>query len=80
MAFKNSAPINSRRTKDIQNYLRFILPFNATISGIQINNQEQKIIPAITDPTIYEAKGFVSRLDLKCRKIQRKVKPFMDFW
>ena len=48
--------------------MRFILPLNATISDIQIDDQTQKIIPAITDPTVYEAKGFVPPAGLEVQK------------
>jgi len=67
-SFKNSAPQSLGDKGIYKNYLRFILPLNAVISGIQIDNQEQKIIPAITDPTIYEKKGFVPPTGLEVQK------------
>jgi hypothetical protein len=79
VSFKNSAPINSGAQGTYKNYLRFILPLNATISGIQIDNQEQKIIPAITDPTIYEVKGFVSPVGLEVQKDTEEGKTIYGF-
>jgi hypothetical protein len=67
-SFKNSAPVDLGDKGTYKNYLRFILPLNATISGIQIDNQTQKIIPAITDPTVYEKKGFTAPVGLEVQK------------
>jgi hypothetical protein len=68
VAFKNSAPQSLAAKGVYKNYLRFILPLNATISSIQIDNQEQKIIPSITDPTVYEKKGFVPPAGLEVQR------------
>jgi len=43
---------------DYKNYLRVIAP-QSTLKGIVIDGQEQIIVPAIVDPAIYEAKGFI---------------------
>ena len=59
IAIKNSATKNSGRGEYYKNYLRIILPFNATIANIQIDGKNQQIVPAITDPSVYEKKGFV---------------------
>lgn len=59
IAFKNSAPSNLGANGVYKNYLRIILPFNSKISKIQINGTDEKIIPAITDPAVYEKKNFV---------------------
>ncbi len=42
------------------NYMRLLLPQGALVNAISINNVDQHIIPAITDPKIYEAKTFVA--------------------
>ena len=54
----NSAPENLGDGGIYKNYLRFILPANANITSLQIDGNDQKIIPAITDPAVYEKKGF----------------------
>jgi hypothetical protein len=40
-------------------------------------DQEQKIIPAITDPTIYEKKGFVPPSGLEVQKDQQSGKRYL---
>lgn len=51
-----------------KNFLRFILPLDASIHGVTINNVSQSMIPAITDPKIYEAKSFVAPRGLEFTK------------
>jgi hypothetical protein len=66
--FKNSAKNNSLLGGVYKNYLRFILPLNAGISRITIDGKDQKIVPAITDPAVYEKKGFVAPDGLEVQK------------
>jgi len=54
----NSAPKNLGDLGIYKNYLRFILPGNTIISKLTINGVDQKIVPAVTDPSAYEKKGF----------------------
>ncbi len=58
--FKNNSQTNSPLGGVYKNYLRFILPLNTSISSIAINGIGQKIVPAITDPSVYEKKGFIA--------------------
>jgi hypothetical protein len=58
--FKNSAKDNSLLGGVYKNYLRFILPIGTQVSKIQIDGKDQKIVPAVIDPTIYEKTGFVA--------------------
>lgn len=78
-AFKNSAPQSLGDKGIYKNYLRLILPLNAVISSIQIDNQEQKIISPITDPTVYEKKGFVPPVGLEVQKEDQSGKTIYGF-
>ena len=66
--FKNSAKEDSSLGGVYKNYLRFILPLNTSVSKIQIDGKDQKIIPAITDPAVYEKTGFVAPDGLEVQK------------
>jgi hypothetical protein len=79
VSFKNSAPQNLGNKGVYKNYVRFILPLNTTISSIQIDNREQKIIPAITDPAVYEKKGFIPPVGLEMQKDQQGGKDIYGF-
>ncbi|MBI2031590.1 MAG: DUF4012 domain-containing protein [Candidatus Levybacteria bacterium] len=44
---------------DYKNYVRFILPQNASLSQVFMDGIPQKIGSAVTDPLIYEQKNFI---------------------
>lgn len=56
---------NTSSNENYKNYLRIILPKGSTLSSISIDNQNQKIIQAITDPAIYGNKNFKAPLGLE---------------
>lgn len=43
---------------DYRAYIRFIVPEKAVLSGITINGQTQNIVPAVTDPAVFERAVF----------------------
>lgn len=43
-----------------KNFLRVILPEGAALQTVSFNGQQQTLVPAITDPKIYEAKDFAA--------------------
>ncbi len=68
IGFKNNAMTNSSLGGVYKDYIRFILPLNANVPKIQINKKDQKIVPAITDPAVYEKKGFIAPDGLEVEK------------
>jgi len=64
---------------DYVNYLRIILPLNTTISSILFDGVYQDLIPAITDPLIYEAKNFIKPLGLELEKYDQSGKTIYGF-
>jgi len=64
---------------DYVNYLRIILPFDTAISSISFDGFSQEIVPAITDPLIYEAKGFIAPLGLELEKYEQSGKTIYGF-
>lgn len=51
-----------------KNYLRIVLPAGATLSSVSIDGQTQNTTDAITDPLVYEDKGFVPPKELEVEK------------
>lgn len=45
---------------DYKTYVRFVLPLGAQLLGVEIDGEEQKTVPAVTDFKVYEAKKFVA--------------------
>src|SRR3989344_4738278 len=75
--FQNSS--NKWPGGDYINYLRIILPLNTTISSISFDGVSQDIIPAITDPLIYEAKNFIKPLGLEIERYDQSGKTIYGF-
>jgi len=76
--YKNESEIKTDR--DYKNYLRIILPKNARLSEISINNNLQEIVDAVTDPLIYEAKNFKTPQGLEVEKTQENNKEIFGFF
>lgn len=62
-----------------KNYLRIILPFNASLSSISIDDVEQERVGAITDPLLYEAKNFIAPQKLEVEKREEDGKTIYGF-
>ncbi len=58
VAIKNTAEKNALTKENYKNYLRIIVPLNAKLRKIIIDDKEQTIVDAITDPAVYEKKNF----------------------
>lgn len=65
--------------EDYKNYLRIILPLGSKINKIKIGDEEKKLIDAITDPEIYEAKNFVSPKGLEIESYDQGGKSIFGF-
>ncbi len=44
--------------EDYRAFVRFITPKSSELEAVDIDNTEQKIVPAITDPTIFETRNY----------------------
>lgn len=64
---------------DYKSYIRFILPEGAVLNKLRINGQEQAIVPAITDPLVYEATGFIPPVGLEVEKVEEGGKTLYGF-
>lgn len=78
ISYKNESKASSGA--DYKNYLRIILPKDTVLSEISINSLEQKIVEAITDPLIYEAKNFKPLQGLEVEKVNKDNKTIFGFF
>lgn len=62
-----------------KNYLRFILPQNTALVKIMLDGQDQKMIPAIEDFKVYEAKNFVPPAGLEVSREDDQGKTIYGF-
>lgn len=75
--YENSS--NSWPGGDYINYLRVVLPLDTTLLSISFDGVSQEIIPAVTDPKVYEAKNFVKPLGLEVEEYDQEGKTIYGF-
>lgn len=49
---------NSQNSQEYKAYIRVVTPKGSRVQWVKINDQKQTIIPAITEPEIYESENF----------------------
>jgi len=69
----------SLSTNDYLNYLRIILPNGAALSEITIDGNIQKVVNAVTDSLVYEAKNFKAPQGLEVEKKEEDGKTIFGF-
>lgn len=79
LAIKNTAKASAWTGGHYKNYLRIILPLETSIKKISIDGKEQKIIPAVTDPVVYEKKNFTPLPGLEVEKANQGGKTVYGF-
>lgn len=77
ISYKNASSTNSG--ENYKNYLRIILPKDTAVSEISINDVDQVLVDAITDPRIYEAKNFKPPIGLEIEKVNQDNKTIFGF-
>lgn len=78
--YKNSSKKDQWPGGIYKNYLRVILPYGASLTGIYFDAKEQHIIPAINDPSIYEAKNFIAPQGLEVARSDEGGKTIYGFF
>lgn len=91
ITFKNNASISAVTALNLKNnssfwsggdykvFIRFILPNFASLNSVSINGIKQKITPAITNPLIYEKKGFIPPSGLEINAVTEGDKNLFGF-
>lgn len=64
---------------EYKNYLRIILPLGTVLSSISFDSVTQELQDAVTDPLIYEKKGFVAPKGLEVEKREESQKTIYGF-
>jgi len=79
VAYKNTNVNGIWPGGNYKNYLRFILPQGAQLTGIKINGQIQSTIDAIVNPQVYENKNFSPPNKLEIEKYDQNGKTIYGF-
>ncbi len=70
IAYINTSDTSSPFGGEYKAYLRFVLPENAVMSGLLIDNVETPTTPAITDPARYTARNFIAPKEIEIETMQ----------
>lgn len=78
VVYKNNKT-NNAYAADYKNYLRVIVPRGSMLSSISIDNDEKKLVPAVIDPKVYEAKKFVEPIGFEVSMEEENNKTLFGF-
>lgn len=70
---------NPEGNADYKSYLQVVVPRESKLLKIIVNGEEQKIVPAITDPKIFEAKNFKAPEGLEVEEFIRGGNTYFSF-
>lgn len=79
VTYTNTSTSASPFGGNYKNYVRFLLPANATVDSLKIDNQAVPTTDAITDPAIFTAKDFVPPQELELEKTKEQGKEVVGF-
>jgi hypothetical protein len=78
--YENTSTKESQYGGDYKNYVRFLLPQNASLSSIKVDNQNLAFTSAITDPQVYTKKNFVPPTELEVETTMQDDKKIIGFF
>jgi hypothetical protein len=79
VTYENTSKKDSPFGGDYKNYVRFLIPKNASVQTIAFDNQAVQTTPAITDPAIFTKPGFQSPKQLEVEQTEVSGKHSVGF-
>jgi hypothetical protein len=80
VTYQNTSTPTTPFGGDYKDYLRFVLPANATIESISFDNKPADITPAVTDPAVYTLPGFTPPPGLEVEQTEEQGKSVVGFF
>jgi len=80
VTYQNTSTPTSPFGGDYKDYVRFLLPANATVESISFDNKPVQITPAVTDPTIFTSAGFTPPPGLEVEQTDEQGKNVVGFF
>lgn len=80
VAYTNASKKESPFGGDYKNYVRFILPTNASLQSVVIDGEKMETVPAVTDPGIFTKKSFVPPSGLEVEETTQEGKSLVGFF
>ncbi len=78
--YVNTSTTTSPFGGDYKDYVRFLIPANASLESVAIDNRQVKITPAITDPAVFTASGYVPPSALEVDQTEEQGKKLVGFF
>lgn len=79
LQYKNTSQENVWPGGEYKNYVRIVLPLGTKLAGISLDGTEQKIVKAVINPRLYEAKNFKPPVGLEVEEVQEEGKTLFGF-
>ncbi len=79
LIYTNTSAKDSPFGGDYRDYVRFVLPPNAALRELRIDNQIQPTIDAVTDPTVFTGKNFLPPKELEIDSASEEGKDSIGF-
>jgi Protein of unknown function (DUF4012) len=78
--YQNTGTKTSPFGGDYKDYVRFLVPGNATLESISIDNTTEQIVPAVTDPTVFTSPDFIPPSGLEVDQTEEQGKRVIGFF
>lgn len=78
--YTNNSTTTSPFGGDYKNYVQFVIPANANLESISINKKQQKIVPAVTDPSVFTSPDFIPPAGLEVQEGEEKGNEIIGFF
>jgi len=80
VTYDNTSTKTSPFGGDYRDYVRFLVPANAVLDSVSINNKQVQTSPAVTDPAIFTASGFTPPPGLEVDQEQEQQESTIGFF
>ncbi|MBI4080868.1 MAG: DUF4012 domain-containing protein [Candidatus Levybacteria bacterium] len=77
--YENTSSKENKFGGDYKAFIRFIVPEGASLQRILIDGEEQEVVPAITNVSVYLGKRFIPPLGLEVETVQEDGKTMYGF-
>jgi hypothetical protein len=79
VSYANTSSPASPFGGEYKDYVRFIVPKNAMLQAVSVDDQVMPTTPAVTDPSVFTQTGFIPPSQLEVEQSQEEGKTFFGF-
>lgn len=78
--YTNTSTSASAFGGDYKDYAQFVIPANANLTSVSFDNKQVQTVPAVTDPAIFTASGFIPPAALEVNQTIEHQKKIVGFF